>query len=144
MSIHVELVTPERLLFREEVDFVAAPTSTGEIGILPNHAPLLSKLGMGTLRLKRGSETQYIAIAGGFLEVQSGSRVSIFAETAEFAGEIDVERAKQAAERAKKQLSQPADLTAEELARVEAALTRALLRLNVAQYRRRVPAEQRH
>lgn len=135
MPIDVELVTPERLVFHDQVDFIAAPSTKGEVGILPGHAPLLTQLGVGELRLKKGNETQFIALTGGFLEVQKGSRVSIFAETAEFASEIDIERAKQAAEKAKAKLVQAKDLTAVELAAVEAALSRALLRTKIVQNR---------
>lgn len=135
MSIKVELVTPERLVFHDQVDFIAAPSVEGEVGILPGHAPLLTRLGVGELRMKKGNDTRYIALTGGFLEVQGGSHVSIFAETAEFADEIDIERAKQAAEKAKVKLTQAKDLTAAELAAVEAALSRALLRMNIVQSR---------
>lgn len=142
MSIQVELITPERLILKEDVDFLAAPTPDGEIGILPGHAPLLTKLSFGELRLKKGSEVKHVAISGGFLEIQHGSRVSVFAETAELADEIDIERAKQAAERAKAKLTTATDLTSTELAQVEAALSRALLRLNIAQNRwRKQPPE---
>ena len=136
--IHVELITPERVVFRDEVDFVVAPSAMGEVGILPHHAPLLAQLAPGEVRLKKAGETQHLAVTGGFLEVQHGSRVSIFAETAEYAHEIDVERARQAAERAKAQIIE-ADLTGQELAAVEAALTRARLRIRVADIRRRRP-----
>lgn len=132
--IQVQLITPEKLAFSEEVDFIAAPTPDGEIGILPHHAPLLTRLGAGVLRLKKGNNTHTVAVSGGFLEVQGGSRVSIFSETAEFAEQIDVERARLAAERAKAQLKTPqADLTGAELAQVEAALSRAILRVKVAE-----------
>ena len=133
--IHVELITPERLALSENVDFIAAPAAMGELGILPHHAPLLTQLTNGVLRLVSGGATRFFAVSGGFLEVQKGSRVSIFAETAEFAEDIDVERARLAAERAKQTLVD-ADLTGKELAGVEAALTRALLRLKVADVRR--------
>lgn len=133
--IHVELITPERLALSENVDFIAAPAANGEVGILPHHAPLLAQLTNGVLRLVAGGSTQYFAVSGGFLEVQTGSRVSIFAETAEFAEDIDIERARLAAERAKEKIHET-DLTGKELAAVEAALTRALLRLKVADIRR--------
>jgi F-type H+-transporting ATPase subunit epsilon len=132
--IHVELITPERVAFNEDVDFIAAPTPLGEVGILSHHAPLLTKLSYGVLRLKKGTEIHFVAVTGGFLEVKQGSEVSIFAETAEFADQIDVERAKLAAERAKAKLSEPqADLTAEELSQVEAALSRAILRIKIGE-----------
>lgn len=134
MPLHVELVTPEKLALKEELDFVAAPTTEGEIGILPRHAPLLAKLNAGPLRLKKGEEVRVLAVTGGFLEVSENSKVAIFAETAEFAEDIDIERARLAAERAKTHLKEPsADLTAEELGKVEAALSRALLRIKIAE-----------
>lgn len=139
MPIDIELITPEKLALKDQVDFIAAPSSRGEIGILPHHAPLLTRLGVGELRIKKGNELQFVALTGGFLEVQRGSRVSIFAETAEFAQEINVERAKQAAEKAKTKLEQSKDLTAAELAKVEAALSRALLRMNIVQNRWKKP-----
>jgi F-type H+-transporting ATPase subunit epsilon len=108
--IHVDLITPEKLAFSDTVEFIAAPTTLGEIGVLPHHAPLLTQLAPGELRFRKDGVTRFVAISGGFLEVQKGSRVSIFAETAEFADEIDVERARLAAERAKTQLAS-ADLT---------------------------------
>lgn len=143
--IHVELITPERLALAEDCDFVAVPASDGELGILPHHAPLLAQLGHGLLRLVTQGKTHFVAVSGGFLEVQKGSRVSIFAESAEFADEIDVERARLAAERAKKLIVET-DLTGKELAEVEASLTRALLRLKVADIRRhhRQAAQQSH
>jgi len=143
--IHVELITPERLALSEDCDFVAAPAADGELGILPNHAPLLAQLGHGVLRLVTQGKTHYVAVSGGFLEVQKGSRVSIFAESAELADDIDVERARLAAERAKKELVET-DLTGKELAALEASLTRALLRIKVADVRRhhRQAAQQAH
>lgn len=135
MSISVEVITPEKLAFRDQVDFIAAPAVDGEIGILTGHTPLLTQLGLGELRFQKDRETQYYAVSGGFLEVQSGSRVSIFAETAEMAGEIDVERAKLAAERAQGKLVASQDLTAQELAELESALGRALVRLKVGKSR---------
>ena len=134
--IHVELITPERLALSEEVEFIAAPSALGELGILPHHAPLLAQLVPGELRLRVGGVVRHVVVSGGFLEVQKGSRVSVFAETAEFAEEIDIERARLAAERAKKTLVE-SDLTGKELAEVEAALTRALLRLKISDVRRR-------
>ena len=145
MSIKVELITPERLAFSEEVDSVVAPASDGEVGILPGHAPLLTKLGIGELRLRKGSDVKHVAITGGFMEVQHGSKVSVFAETAEFTEEIDVERARLAVERAKTKLQAVHDLTGPELAQLEAALSRALIRMKVAQGRwRKLPPEQIH
>lgn len=144
--IHVELVTPEKQVFSDDVDFIAAPTPKGEIGILPHHAPLLTQLAFGEIRLKKGDTVRHLAVSGGFLEVQHGSKVSVFAETAEFAEDIDVERAKLAVERAKSKLTGPsADLTGAELAQVEASLNRAILRMKIGQSRwRKQPPAQPH
>lgn len=140
MPIHVELNTPEKTALKEDVDFVAAPTPQGEIGILPHHAPLLTKLELGPLRFRTGHTMHVLIVTGGFLEVQENNRVSIFAETAEFAQDIDVERARLEAERAKSQLNEPSSrLTAEELAHVESSLLHALMRIKVAQHRWRKP-----
>jgi len=139
MPLHVDIITPERQILSKDVDFISAPAEDGEIGILPHHAPLLIKLGQGEMRLKLGNETQYIVVYGGFLEVQEGSLVSIFAETAETTDEIDIERARLAAERAKSILAEPKDLTPEELAKVESALARAVMRLKVGQTRKSPP-----
>jgi F-type H+-transporting ATPase subunit epsilon len=121
---------------------IAAPASDGEIGILPHHAPLLTRLGIGELRLKKGNETKLLAVSGGFLEVQSGSQVSIFAETAEQVQEIDAERARVAAERAKELLEKKRGDSDFDLASAEAALDRAMLRLKVAQFKRRSSQQQ--
>ena len=146
MSLRVEVITPERKLLDQEADFVAAPAFDGEIGILPGHAPLLTRLGHGELRIRRGANTDFLAISGGFLEVSQKNRVSVFAETADLAGQIDVERERQEAARAKAKLEQAKDLTAEELAAVEAALSRAVARLKVAGTvgRRRAPGNEPH
>jgi F-type H+-transporting ATPase subunit epsilon len=134
--VHVELITPEKLVLSEDFDSVAAPSALGELGILANHAPLLAQLVPGELRLTRGSEVKSIAVSGGFLEVNKGSRVAVFAETAEESGQIDVERARQAEEKAKAQLNAP-DLTEKDLAAIEAALTRARLRVKIGDIQRR-------
>lgn len=139
MPIHVDLITPERQVYSDDVDFIAAPAADGEIGILPNHAPLLAQLGIGELRLKKGNNVSHIAVTGGFLEVQKGSQVSIFAETAELAEEIDLERARLAVERAKSQLKAESQTDKIDFAAAEAALSRAILRMKIAENRRKAP-----
>ncbi len=91
--LNLEIVTPEKKVVSETVDAVTVPTNSGEVGILQNHAPLISTLRGGILSYTKGGATERLAIAGGFLEV-SGNRVSILADTAERADEIDVEAAK--------------------------------------------------
>src|SRR5438552_9434547 len=99
-TIAVDIMTPERLVMQTQADSVVVPAAEGELGILPHHAPLLAELQPGEIRLRRGGHTELFAVSGGFIEVEK-NHVSIFAETAEMAHEIDMERARQAAERAK-------------------------------------------
>ncbi len=139
MPIHVDLITPERQVFSDDVDYIAAPTLDGQIGILPHHAPLLTQLGLGELRLKKGGAVSHVAITGGFLEVQKGSKVSIFAETAELAEEIDLERARLAVERAKTVLKAEEQTEKIDFAAAEASLARAILRMKIAENRRKAP-----
>lgn len=139
MPIHVDLITPERQVFSDDVDYIAAPTLDGSIGILPNHAPLLTQLGLGDLSLKKGDNVSHVAITGGFLEVQKGSHVSIFAETAELAEEIDLERARLELERVKNELKNDQQNEKFDYAAAEAALARAILRIKIAENRRKAP-----
>src|ERR1700683_4966589 len=95
----LEIVTPERLLVREEVTAVQAPAANGYLGILPGHAPLLAELGTGFLNYEAGGQRKFLAVHGGYLEVLA-NRVRVLATGAERAEEIDVERAKAALKRA--------------------------------------------
>jgi len=135
MPISLEIVTPERQVFSEDVDSVVCPGVEGELGVLPHHAPLLTTLGVGELRIRRGGEEEFFAIAGGFLQVRP-DKVVVMAETADMAAEIDIEKAVEARREAEQALAEgfeePADL-----ARARAALQRALLRIRVAERRRR-------
>jgi F-type H+-transporting ATPase subunit epsilon len=135
MPLLLEIVTPERQVFSEQVDSVVCPGIEGELGVLPHHAPLVTTLGFGELRIRRGSEEEFFAIAGGFLQVRP-DKVVVMAETADMASEIDVEKAQEARREAEQALAEgfeePADL-----ARARASLQRALLRIRVAERRRR-------
>ena len=135
MPIQLEIVTPERLLFDEPVDSVVVPGSEGELGILPHHAPLLTTLGVGELRIRRGGLEESIAIVGGFLQVRP-DKVVVMAETADMASEIDLEKAQEARREAERALEsgyrEGADLAA-----ARAALQQALLRIRVAERRHR-------
>jgi|SRR5579871_5420731 len=95
----LEIVTPERLLVREDVTAVQVPAATGYLGILPGHAPLLAELGIGFLNFEAGGKRWYLAVHGGYLEVLN-NKVRILATAAERAEEIDIERAKNALKRA--------------------------------------------
>jgi F-type H+-transporting ATPase subunit epsilon len=133
MPILLEIVTPERLAYSEEVDAVVLPGSEGELGILPHHAPLVSTLGTGELRIRRGGEEELFAIAGGFLQVLP-NKVVVMAETADMASEIDLEKAQQARAEAEKAIESGFDEGAD-LAAARAALQHALLRIRVGERR---------
>jgi F-type H+-transporting ATPase subunit epsilon len=101
-TIHFEIVTPERVVLREEVLQVTVPTRNGEITVLPNHVPLVSALQPGVIEVKtKIGETEIISVSGGFIEVLK-DKVVILADTAERAVEIDEKRAEEARERAEK------------------------------------------
>jgi F-type H+-transporting ATPase subunit epsilon len=135
MPLKVDIVTAERLVFSDEgVDEVVAPGSEGELTVLPMHAPLLTMIKPGLMRLMKGGEEVDMAITGGFLEVRN-DRVTILADAAERAEEIDVVRAEEARRRAERRLEER--VSEEDLARAAASLQRALLRLKVAERRRR-------
>jgi F-type H+-transporting ATPase subunit epsilon len=102
--INLEIVTPEKKVLSEAVDQVTIPTANGEVGILQNHAPLISSLQSGVLSYTRGGATERMVIAGGFVEV-SQNNVSILADVAETAGEINVENARRELAAAEKELS---------------------------------------
>lgn len=132
--LRLEIVTAERSIFSDDVDVVVAPGIDGELGILPHHAPLLTALQGGELRIKKGGEEISMALSGGFLEVMR-NKVLILADTAERDDEIDLERAEAAKRRAEQTLRSAG--TEVDRARAEAALRRALTRINIAQRRRR-------
>jgi len=135
-QIHCEVITAERAVFRGNVDMVVAPGVEGQLGILPDHAPLITALTYGELVLHRqGQEDEYIAIGGGFMEV-SADRVIILADSAERADEIDEARAEAATRRAQELMSQQ-KREVEDIARAEAALRRSAVRLKVARRRGR-------
>lgn len=134
MTIKLDIVTAEQLVFSDDVDIVVAPGIDGELAILPHHAPLMTMLQPGELRVRKGGEETFMAITGGFLEVRP-DRVTILADAAERAEDIDAHRAEDAKQRAEARLS--GKLTETDMARAEAALRRSLIRLRVAEKRRR-------
>ena len=131
-KLYLEVITPEKVLVSREVDMVVAPGSEGEFGILPNHVLFLSDIVPGELRYTTGAERGFLAVTNGFAEV-SNNRVSILVDTAENATEIDVERARQAIERARERLATKRGSKDIDYVRAEAALKRALMRLKVAE-----------
>jgi F-type H+-transporting ATPase subunit epsilon len=135
-QIRCEIVTAERTVFADEVDLVVAPGIEGQLGILPHHAPLITALTFGELIIHReNQEDEFIAIGGGFMEV-GPDHVTILADSAERAEEIDEARAEAARRRAEETMAQEQREDAD-LARAEAALRRSMIRLKVARRKRR-------
>ena len=135
-TLRLEFVTPERALAHEDVDEVELPGEEGYMGILPGHAPLLAALRTGEMWYRKGGERHYAFVDGGFAEVLP-DRVSILAQVAERAEDIDHDRAEAAKRRAEQVLQGPVADMDFEVARI--ALLRALTRLQVAEHRRRRP-----
>ena len=135
MPLLLEIVTPERLAYSDQVDSVVVPGAEGELGVLPHHAPLVSTLGVGELRIRKGGSEESFAIVGGFLQVRP-DKVVVMAETADLASEIDVAKAEEARREAERALETGYQEGAD-LAAARAALQQALLRIRVAERRRR-------
>ena len=135
MALKVDIVTAERLVYSEEgVERLIVPGVEGELGVLTLHAPLLTMIQPGVLRIVKGGDEVEMAITGGFIEVRQ-NRVTILADAAERAEEIDAVRAEEARRRAQRRLEER--ISEEDLARAEASLARALVRLKVVERRRR-------
>lgn len=136
MPIHCAIVSQDRLLFEGEADIVVAPGSEGEMGILPNHAPLLAQLAYGIVRVRREGKEQAFAIAGGVLEVRPEG-VTVLADVGENVEEIDLARAEEAKARAEELLKKAPPPDTDEYLALEAALRRSTLRVEaVRRYRR--------
>src|SRR5467141_5319543 len=141
-AIDLVIVTPEKQLLRERAADVQMPGENGYLGILPGHAPLMTELGIGELSYHdtSGKESAHLAIISGFAEVLP-DRVTVLAETAEFAAEIDLARAEAALARAQKRLA--SGDTNIDWDRATVALQRALIRIQVARKYRGAPASSR-
>lgn len=135
MPLNLQVVTAERIIINEDVDSLVAPGSDGELGILPRHAPLLSGLKPGELRFRRGGDENFLAIGGGFIEVLN-NKVIVLADSAERSEEIDLERAEAARRTAEQTLANRGQMSIEQLAAAEAALRRAMVRLDIGTRRR--------
>ena len=134
MGIRVDIVTAERLVFSEDVDIVMVPGVEGEMGILPHHAPIMTMIKPGEVLVRKGSEEYSLAVSGGFLEVKP-DHITILADAAERADEIDIARAEAAKKRAEESLKGRTTAVTD-LANAEASLRRALARIKVAEKRR--------
>ena len=139
-KLKFEMVTAERMVYSDDVDVVIAPGVEGQLGILPNHASLLTMLQPGELVVRKEGEETEMFVSGGFLEVMQ-NRVTLLADVAERAEEIDIVRAEEAKRRAEEQIKQvPPEM---DLAVAEAALRRALARIKIAERRKKRPGPPR-
>jgi len=136
MPIRLEIVTGERVVYSDDVDAVTAPGVDGEMGILPHHAALMTMLQPGELVVTKDGQDVLMAVSGGFMEVLP-HKVTILADTAERAEEIDEERAEQARQRALARLAEAEKSAPEDVLRAQAAMRRAMIRLKVAQKKKR-------
>jgi len=136
MPIRCEIVSQDRTVFQGDADMVILPGAAGEMGILPRHAPVLTTLKYGVVRVRQKGVDHVFAVAGGVAEVQP-DLVTVLADAAENVDEIDVKRAQFAKKRAEEALAKGVPLEADALLHVEAALRRSNLRLDVARRYRR-------
>ena len=131
MPIQCDIVTQERTVFSDEVDYVSLPGVEGIMGILPNHAPLLTSLDFGEVMVRISGDEQFFAIGGGFAEVRP-TQVIVLADSAEQADEIDLNRAEQARRQAEQAMKEGVHEDAERFAQIDAALRRAQIRIDVS------------
>lgn len=144
-QLHLQLVTPQREVLNEELLSLTCPTQMGQITILPNHTPLVATLATGELIARPQTGEEYnIHVAGGFVEVKPGSKVTILADAAEHHHEIDEAEAEAAKQRAEQALQQ-SNISEEEYAMAAASLERSLSKLNlVKKYRHRRSTQAQH
>ena len=132
-TLRLEIVTPEKIAYSENVEMVTLPGSEGELGVYPNHVPLLTTLNPGELRVLKGGKEMFLAIGEGFVEV-TGSAVSVLTDMALDVTAIDESAAEEAVARARAAMKD--DLTGEEVAAVQGSLQKALAQLHVKRRRR--------
>lgn len=136
MPIRCEIVSQDRMVFEGDADIIVVPGVNGEMGILPHHAPLLSNLGFGILRVRCQGEEEVFAISGGVIEVQP-TLVTVLADAAENVMEIDISRAEEAKRRAEKILKEGPPGDTDAYLAIERQLRKSNLRLQAAQRYRR-------
>lgn len=128
-KVRLEIVTPDKLAFADDVEMVIARATDGDLGVLPGHVPLIAALKTWPVRILKDEQERQIAVTGGFIEVQT-DKITILASAAELPENIDVDRAQAAKDRAEARLANPD--TDVDTARAQAALRRAVMRLKIA------------
>ena len=132
-TLKLEIVTPEAIVFSEDVEMVTLPSAEGELGILPQHVALMTQLVPGEMIVRRGGHDEFLAVGEGLVEV-TGKRVAILTDMAIAAEKIDEAKAEEARQRAEARLKEK--LSAQEVASVNASLVRSLAQLQVRRRRR--------
>ena len=128
-GLRLDIVTPDKVVLQAEVDYVGACGVDGQFGLMPSHAAMLSALKIDDLYYRQGNTTSWVFVSGGFAQI-SENKVTVLAESAELASDIDLERAEQAKARAEQRLAEPKPDT--DVHRAELALTRAIARIRIA------------
>ncbi len=131
MPIRCEIVDQDQIVYQGEPDIVVLPGVEGEMGILPNHAPVLTVLQFGVIRISSKGEEQYFTVSGGVVEVQP-DQVTVLADSAENVAEIDIQRAEQARKRAEEALKQGVGKDTDAYSKLQEALKRSDLRIDAA------------
>lgn len=135
MPLTLEIVTPDARVYSDTIDTVVIPTAEGEVGILPGHIPLLAQVEHGELRVTKGSETQLLAVSGGFVEVL-GDRVQVLAEHAITEEKIDEKAVEEALRRAEKELEDAKHLDPQQYERLQGLVRYSGVQLAVKRRRR--------
>ena len=137
MPIHCEIVSQDRIVFQDDVDMVVLPGTAGEMGILPNHSPVLTTLKFGVIRVKNKGVEEYFTVSGGIAEVQP-DQVTVLADAAENVKEINIQRAEEARVRAEQALKEGVGKDSDAYLKIQAAMRRSNLRIDAARrYRTR-------
>lgn len=136
--MRLNIVTPEKKIFENDVDSVSLPTLDGEITVLPHHLPLMTQIKPGELIIKHSGKTEYFVTGGGFVEI-TGTRVSVLTDLAETSEEISLQKAEEAKKRAEEAIANKHNLTDEEFAIAAATLEKALASLNIKRRRHSRP-----
>ncbi len=131
-KIALKVVTPERIVYEDEVDSVTAMTEMGEITVLPNHIPIVANMRAGEMRLKKDAEEFFLAASTGFIQVRPGNQVVVLADTAERMEELELEQIEAAKEAARKLLEEKRHTDDVEFAAAAAAMEREMVRYRVA------------
>ncbi|TAL51276.1 ATP synthase F1 subunit epsilon [Patescibacteria group bacterium] len=136
-KLHLSIVTPERIVYEDEVDSVSVMTDMGEVTVLPDHIPLVANLRAGELTLRKDGAVEYLVASTGFLEVRPGNKLVVLADTAERAEELELEKIEEARERARQLLEEKRHVDDVAFADAAAILERELARHRVAMKRKK-------